>query len=326
MIPAAEKVSRDSESADTVRLYWRQTYDKFMLSKDTTGRGSWHLKVICYQVWPFLFNREMAFFERYFVRRMLKRHSPDLRDKRVLDIGCGTARWSEFFAAYGANVMGTDLFADVLSDNRNRFPSISFSSMTATRLALRENSIDFVNAAIVLMYVPRLQKGLALQEIARVLRAQGIALILEPVVAKGYRETETTSKVSPEEWKKLLTQNGFKILDEKSLHAYPLAHLYIMVNHWIGIVIKRIKRLGKQFETKAELVSSSTPRTSENRKKEGLFAKRHAIYHILDQNMLRLIACLSFPLEFVWLQLGLPASHRMFLVQKSASCRHLKDC
>ncbi len=302
------KASLKTDSVVSHRTkYWNDLYEKF-LSNDARKMKSSRIRAICYQAWPLLFNRVAAFFEHYLMRWLIEEYDISLNKKRVLDIGCGTGRWCEFFAQYGADPIGVDLFPKLLSDNKKHFPSVKFSSMSATSLAFKKNSIDFVNAAIVLEIIPNSEKMIAIAEIVRVLRPGGIVFILEPIASNGYQEG-ASSLLRSDEWKMILKNQGLIIITQRFLHVYPLAAAYQTLIQWIGNGIKRMKHMIR----KKEHQSSGEQRDSAHG--TGV-ARRHILYRALNQFLLKLIACLSFPLEFLLLGLGRNGSHQIYLAEK----------
>lgn len=61
---------------------------------------------------------------------------------RVLDIGCGAGRTTIGLGRLGYDVLGIDLSSALLGVARERFPSIAFAEMDATRLELSNESFD----------------------------------------------------------------------------------------------------------------------------------------------------------------------------------------
>ncbi len=286
--------------------YWRELYAKFLLEEKD---NYWKVRAVCYQPWPLLFNRIMVFFEYYIADLIIKKCRLDFKKKTVLDIGCGTGRWCDYFLTRGAQVIGTDLVLEILAANqRSDWRSVFFAT-AADNLAFQSDTVDFINAAIVLECVTYSRKADALKEFFRVLRPGGCVFILDPVAGKDYQEAEGTSLLSSKEWRELFRNAGFDILTQRYLHAYPLARLYRTLKVGVARIIKRIKSPKKQIgmEILSERVSGAPATT---------IKKRHLFYHDADQMILRVIACISFPLEFLWLALGCKGSHEMFLIRK----------
>jgi SAM-dependent methyltransferase len=106
----------------------------------------------------------------------------DCRGKRVLDYGCGAGENSLILAARGADVIGVDISPDLLDVARRRMSANNqkgeFLTASAYDTGLPDNSVDIVFAAAILHH---LDLTLARNEIMRVLRPGGIAILQEPV-------------------------------------------------------------------------------------------------------------------------------------------------
>ena len=112
---------------------------------------------------------------------MVSRHL-DIKDKKVLDIGCGDGGVSVAFAQRGADVVGIDLDPDridtsTLRANDHRL-NVKFFVDDAEKMSLNDNSYDVVvcNALIEHVFNP---EELA-SEISRVLKNGGILFLDTP--------------------------------------------------------------------------------------------------------------------------------------------------
>jgi SAM-dependent methyltransferase len=96
-----------------------------------------------------------------------------LRGKTVLDVGCGTGRFSEIALAEGAEVVCVDMTRaiDVARDNLRRFPQAHFVQADIFSLPLRPR-FDVVFSLGVLHHTPNPHR--AFLEVARLVRAAGV--------------------------------------------------------------------------------------------------------------------------------------------------------
>lgn len=96
------------------------------------------------------------------------------RGATILDVGCGTGIAGGPFAVNGFPVTGVDPSAAMLAKAKEQYPNAVFVEGTAEALPFPNERFDVVISAQTYHYVDR---GLALEEAVRVLRAGGIIAI-----------------------------------------------------------------------------------------------------------------------------------------------------
>ncbi len=105
----------------------------------------------------------------------------DLRDQRVLDIGCGDGTYSIAACKRGARAIGVDLSAAMLEAARQRVvdckPDIAWCVASAEELPFDSETFDVVIAVTTLCFVKNPQR--TVQEAARVLKSGGSLIIGE---------------------------------------------------------------------------------------------------------------------------------------------------
>jgi 2-polyprenyl-3-methyl-5-hydroxy-6-metoxy-1,4-benzoquinol methylase len=106
----------------------------------------------------------------------------DLKDKRVLDCGCGSGYYSIQLAALGALVHGVDISRSGIELARRRASpygfekKVSFSISSLEQLPFGENSFDFLFGMDILHHVDLVR---AIPELKRILKPGGIAVFKE---------------------------------------------------------------------------------------------------------------------------------------------------
>lgn len=87
----------------------------------------------------------------------------DLRNKWVLDAGCGAGRFAEIALDAGANVVALDYSSavDACRDTLRRFPQVHLLQGDIYALPLRRESFDFVYSLGVLQHTPDVQRAFA---------------------------------------------------------------------------------------------------------------------------------------------------------------------
>jgi SAM-dependent methyltransferase len=98
------------------------------------------------------YNRACYALRREVLERALAREGLDPRGRTVLDVGCGTGFWTDWYLAHGAAVTGLDIAPTSVERLRARFPSATFvlGDMSETPL---ERAFDIVNAFDVLYHI-----------------------------------------------------------------------------------------------------------------------------------------------------------------------------
>lgn len=108
----------------------------------------------------------------------------NLRNKHILDIGCGYGDTAVFWATQGAIVEGVDIsnkmvkLACNLAEKYNVDSRCYFRTMTAERLHYSAKYFDFVFGNSVLHHVDLIK---AVTEAKRVLKKGGLAIFIEPL-------------------------------------------------------------------------------------------------------------------------------------------------
>jgi trans-aconitate methyltransferase len=92
------------------------------------------------------------------------------RGERILDLGCGTGHLTEQIAASGAKVVGVDRSPEMISQAREKHPSLQFEVMDAQELSSAE-PFDAVFSNATLHWIKEPEKVIA--GIARVLKPGG---------------------------------------------------------------------------------------------------------------------------------------------------------
>jgi SAM-dependent methyltransferase len=115
------------------------------------------------------------------VNRALSLHPEPLANKRILEIGCGTARLAPHFLAAGASTYtGVDGSPGMLAQARRLLPNPRIQILEAdiqTPLPLPTHSFDVIVISLVLEHIPALAPFF--HNIARLLAPNGILRILE---------------------------------------------------------------------------------------------------------------------------------------------------
>src|SRR3989338_2271331 len=108
---------------------------------------------------------------------------PKLKNKIVLDLGCGTGRFSKIFATASKKYFALDISEKQLKlakRNTKNIKKITFIESTAEKVPLPDHSVDVVFSSWVISVIQgRRNKKRVLKEIKRVLSKNGRVFIIE---------------------------------------------------------------------------------------------------------------------------------------------------
>lgn len=99
----------------------------------------------------------------------------DCLGKSILDCGCGTGRFVEFFTKAGASVVGADVSDKMINIAREKTPTATFIKADVFSLPLNDKSFDVVTCSQVLTHLHNYEKPLL--EMKRVLKDDGVIVI-----------------------------------------------------------------------------------------------------------------------------------------------------
>jgi len=160
----------------------------------------------------------------------------NIKNKKILDLGCGPGLYARILAKKGAKVKAMDISEKEIEIARKNNPEIEFEVGNAEELPYKNSEFDIVLAALVIEHFDKWDK--VLNEVRRVLKKKGIFVfsIGNPVSncvhirkraklkREYFKEIENTSKwwngVKMKWYHKtygtiirLLVKNGFELID-----------------------------------------------------------------------------------------------------------------
>jgi ubiquinone/menaquinone biosynthesis C-methylase UbiE len=95
----------------------------------------------------------------------------------VADLGCGPGHVAAFLAASGVQVEGFDLSQGMISQARQRYPTLTFRQGDMRSLAVADATFGGIAAFYSIIHLNEDELALAFQEWWRVLRPSGLVLI-----------------------------------------------------------------------------------------------------------------------------------------------------
>lgn len=108
-------------------------------------------------------------FEKKAVDKLLKNHN---EDKKLLEVGCGTGHWSEFFSEKGYKITGIDISERMVTIAKNKnIARSSFRVMDGHSMSFADNSFDIAAAITTLEFAA--DPNAMIAEMARCVRKPG---------------------------------------------------------------------------------------------------------------------------------------------------------
>jgi len=154
-----------------------------------------------------------------------------LKPGKILEIGCGSCRNLLPFAKQGFQCYGIDFSKNMLKYAREYCKKYNFNVILkkarAEKLPFSDNSFDYILSIATLHHLNRKEQELAVAEMTRVLKKNGIALVavwnkfpMSLLVKEKYITWSVKGKVhwryyymfTPLELKRLLKKHGFEII------------------------------------------------------------------------------------------------------------------
>jgi len=170
----------------------------------------------------------------------------NVREKSILDIGCGTGEVSRYFAVRGATVVGTDFSPRAIEIARAISGPNEISYRVASVLDLREcANYDIVFSLGCLTVAASTPDDLllALRNLRVALRSGGRILLVEPI-HRGF--LHRVLNIDTDHFCEVMVAAGFRIVSIRQLHFWPL-RLVLGYVPWPNFVTKPLYHLGQFF-------------------------------------------------------------------------------
>jgi ubiquinone/menaquinone biosynthesis C-methylase UbiE len=115
---------------------------------------------------------------KYLVRILTERFSA-LSQLDLLDVGCGIGNLHPFLTGVVHTIKGVDISSECIATARERNPSVDYQVYDGKQLPFADASFDAAFTICVMHHVPPADWPLFAQELKRVVKPGGIALVFE---------------------------------------------------------------------------------------------------------------------------------------------------
>jgi SAM-dependent methyltransferase len=206
------------------KTFWPNLY------REGLKKGAPALNLVCVPGLPRLANRVMDRVHARVYTKLLSLAGTNRGP--ALDMGCGAGRWLLRLAKKGFAVTGLEYAREALLHNKER-PGLSAIPMvqaSAHETCFKDESFDLVSVVTVIQHLPYPDQEKALDEIIRVLRPGGHAVVIEHITPKDLpgREMDWQGVYprSMAEWVQGFEARGLVSVKHTRLQYFPLFDLY----------------------------------------------------------------------------------------------------
>ncbi len=108
---------------------------------------------------------------------IMKEMLPEMRDKKVLDLGCGEGGMSQYFAMLGAkSVLGTDISQNMIhcAEKSNAYQNVRYTQLAMEGLDQLTEKFDIVFSSLAFHYIEDFDK--LIKDISNLLEPNGILI------------------------------------------------------------------------------------------------------------------------------------------------------
>ncbi len=103
----------------------------------------------------------------------------------LLDAGTGVGRLLHHLKQNSPNVVGVDISLGMIRMAKRLYEDVDLCVMSLDHLGFRDKSFDLVNSAFVVMHIPDAKhQGMAIDEVARVVKRGGTLLMAEEILSR----------------------------------------------------------------------------------------------------------------------------------------------
>ena len=194
-------------------------------------------------MWP---NNNLNSFYHSEQLHIINTFLPDVRGKRILDVGCGIGRLSRYFAARGAKVVGFDFSAKTIEIARKQSHGDNPTYRVQSVFDLEDVALyDIVVTWGTLAIACRNREELlnATNRLQQTLKPGGKLLLFEPI-HKGFLHRVLNMNV--QQFVKVMQATGFAIEDIVHLHFWPM-RLALAFIPWPKPITSLGYRLGQEI-------------------------------------------------------------------------------
>ncbi len=190
-----------------------------------------HLKGVGNIIFSEKYNRYLYKLQITTLRRMLTKYNVLLRNKKVLDVGCGTGFFSQFYLENSAHIVGIDITSTAVEQLKKSLPQGDFfvadiSAQIPPHSDLMINSFDIINVFGILYHLVEDSKfENAMVNLSNLLMYDGYLFISDYFGDKD---------VSAAQHVKFRGSDKYRILEQAGIIFLEIVPVYHFMNRRLG--------------------------------------------------------------------------------------------
>jgi|GEM_PF-1044703 len=204
-----------------VRTYWEAVYRTALRPGPRDELTDDMLRPVCDARASGFLNRLMNWTQREAVAWALRRAPIEWQASRVLDVGCGTGRWSRLLHERGAAVVGVDLTAQAVEAAAALVPEGEFHRLDLLAMEFPAGEFDLALSVTVLQHLPYPEQEEVMRRLRRFLKPGGYLVILEHVRDRGAHMFARDFA----DWVRLAARSGLAPRAVRGYQFFPLLRL-----------------------------------------------------------------------------------------------------
>lgn len=181
--------------------------------------------------------RRLPVAERSLVKAIVKRF--ELKPGfKLLDLGCGTGRYSSLFKKYGLEVTGIDFSKSAIEVAKQKYPNILFEQNDAFNLPYEKNSFDIIFAHGFSIFLQKEMPSASpfLSSMMELLKSNGLFIIINTTsLTDKYTKTKSRINYKTTSFTKLFAKvNTIHLI--KSYTIFPHAFIFLSIYCFSNLV------------------------------------------------------------------------------------------
>jgi ubiquinone/menaquinone biosynthesis C-methylase UbiE len=183
-------------------------------------------------------GREHAFYinvKREHILRLARNHFPDIRGIEVLDLGCGLGAYHAGLEGKFGELHGIDVSAHSVEVAASRHPFVRYTTFDGERLPYANSQFSLAFTVCVMHHVPPSQWAAFVDEMHRVIKPGGLALVFEhnpynpatQYIVKTCDIDKDAVLLRPVKLRRLFGSAGFRDVHTRTIISVPPASAFL---------------------------------------------------------------------------------------------------